>query len=557
MAQSPTPRMVVKPEIILLEDLLAEVREGRLRVPHFQRPFVWRPEQMTQLFDSIENGYPIGSLLIWETVEDLHSRSQVAGIDVPTPPPGSQISYLLDGHQRISTLFGTLVKRPDPPASETEPEWRWRVYRVLGTGDDVGQSGSEPNRYQHWRRSQPPRPNYLPMSAVLRTLDFLAYSRTVAADGRLDSDRLITEAERVAQRIKSCQLAVVRLRGGSLEQAVEVFSRVNSTGQPMTPEQMVSALTYEESSGGSLLSRIELIREGLAEQGYGAITPTTIFRTILAVSGVKDVMRSSWSTLARGLKPGVEDAVNRAETALYRTVAFLKDEVGVPLGRLVPYQHQVMALATFFDLVPDPDPATTNELVRWFWGTSWSGYFAGANTTTVRDTLNRMREFAAGTTRRPWDPSQARALPDRYTLASARIKSFLIWQLVHFTPQLGPDGAAIDSVRILAASDWRAFRPVIHGDEDTSPANRIIFPTPPGVPVRAALRELDPLVREAVLASHGVPPLAYQALLEGDAAGFVRERAKSLVAAEQDFMRSMGIVPPAESDKGDDVDDSD
>ncbi|HEY3868280.1 MAG TPA: DUF262 domain-containing protein [Actinocrinis sp.] len=554
MAQ-PT-RMVVKPEIILLEDLLAEVREGRLRVPHFQRPFVWRPEQMTQLFESIEKGYPIGSLLIWETTEALRSLSRVAGVDVPAPAPGSQVSYLLDGHQRISTLFGTLTKRPESPAPEAE--WLWRVYRVLGTGEDTDAAGgAEPARYQHWRRSQAPRTNYLPMSAVLRTLDFLAYSRTVAADDRADADRLITEAERVAQRIKSCQLAVVRLRGGSLEQAVDVFSRVNSTGQPMTPEQMVSALTYDEASEGSLLSRIELISEGLAEQGYGAVNPTTIFRTILAVSGVQDVMRSSWSTLAQEIKPGLDDDVKRAETALYRTVEFLKDDVGVPLGRLVPYQHQIMTLATFFGLLPQPSPETTNELVRWFWGTSWSGYFAGANTTTVRDTLNQMRDFAHGKVRRPWDQVQARALPQCYTLASARIKSFLIWQFVHFKPQLGSDGSPIDSVRILAASDWRALRQIVHGDEDSSPANRIIFPTPARVSVRAALKDLDPEVRDAVLAGHGIPISAYRALLAGDDAGFVRERAKSLIAAEQEFMRSMGIDPPAESDQGDDLNDSD
>ena len=52
----PTSDISVKPEIELLEDLLSEVANGRLRVPRFQRPFVWRPEQMLDLFDSIERG---------------------------------------------------------------------------------------------------------------------------------------------------------------------------------------------------------------------------------------------------------------------------------------------------------------------------------------------------------------------------------------------------------------------------------------------------------------------------------------------------------------------
>src|SRR5947207_11475866 len=98
--------ITVTPQIMLLEQVLTELANGRLRVPRFQRPFVWRPEQMLTLFDSIERGYPIGSLLVWDTDLDLPTLDRVADIDVPRPAGGGH-SYLLDGHQRFSTLFGT------------------------------------------------------------------------------------------------------------------------------------------------------------------------------------------------------------------------------------------------------------------------------------------------------------------------------------------------------------------------------------------------------------------------------------------------------------------
>jgi Uncharacterized conserved protein len=79
----------IKPEVLLLEQLLEEVRSGRLRIPRFQRPYVWQPHQMLDLFDSIERGYPIGSILIWETSLRLPTLDQVAGIDVPPAPRGS------------------------------------------------------------------------------------------------------------------------------------------------------------------------------------------------------------------------------------------------------------------------------------------------------------------------------------------------------------------------------------------------------------------------------------------------------------------------------------
>ncbi len=53
------------PQIIPIYDLIDRVASGELRIPRFQRPYVWSPEDMIGLFDSIFNGYPIGSLLIW------------------------------------------------------------------------------------------------------------------------------------------------------------------------------------------------------------------------------------------------------------------------------------------------------------------------------------------------------------------------------------------------------------------------------------------------------------------------------------------------------------
>lgn len=40
-----------------------------LFIPAIQRPFVWMPEQIICLFDSLMRGYPIGSLMFWELPE--------------------------------------------------------------------------------------------------------------------------------------------------------------------------------------------------------------------------------------------------------------------------------------------------------------------------------------------------------------------------------------------------------------------------------------------------------------------------------------------------------
>jgi hypothetical protein len=244
---SPPMEMIVNSEAVRLEDALDSINRGTLRVPRFQQPFAWRPEQMLELFDSIERGYPIGSLLVWETNLPLASLGTVGDITVSYPPSGIPVSFVLDGYQRLATLFGTLMRPVTAPRTAEQQSWMWWVYRELG--------GGQPSRllFRHWTRAEPPPAHYLPIRSVLRTLDFLAFVRELqATEGTgSDSDRiveLVDEAERVAQRIKLYRLAVIRLQGGSLEQAAEVFSRLNSPGRAMTVDQMLSALSHHEGT---------------------------------------------------------------------------------------------------------------------------------------------------------------------------------------------------------------------------------------------------------------------------------------------------------------------
>lgn len=531
----------VKPEVLLLEQLLAEVATGRLRVPRFQRPYVWRPDQMLDLYDSVERGYPIGSILVWETPMALPSLDQVAGIDIPPAPEGAT-AYLLDGHQRLSTLFGTLARRPEQ-AGNGSRDRRWWVYRVLGADDQ-----RDP-RFQHWGKGAAPA-NLLPMQAVLRTMDFLAYARQLARDPSTaqDCDALVDEAEQLAQRVKSYKIPVVRLIGGDLEHAVEAFSRVNSGGQQITPYQMVSALAYRAEATETLTDRITAIRESIGDGGFGDIPPEPVFQTILAVAGEDDVQGARWAALAERVSGATLDAaVVQAETALQRAVRFLRYEAGVPLAWLVPYPQQIMLLAVFFHLVPDPDGPQIRALVRWFWGTSWSTVFVGGNAFQIRRTLHQMRAFAAGRGELTLRGLYAQPLPDRFDTDDGRVRAFLLWELSRYGQRRGLDGEVIDPVELLARTGPGAYRRLVTGVPGASNiANRVILPTPSGVALRQALLDVSPKMQAALIGSHAISAAALAYLHAGDGEGFIRERAATLAGQEQEFMQEIGVEPVRE-----------
>ena len=82
----------------LVSNLLSMVQMGEIAIPEIQRPFVWEPDKVTELIDSLYNGFPIGYIITWQSpnVKLKDGNSSV----------GKKI--LIDGQQRI-TSFGRFV----------------------------------------------------------------------------------------------------------------------------------------------------------------------------------------------------------------------------------------------------------------------------------------------------------------------------------------------------------------------------------------------------------------------------------------------------------------
>lgn len=89
-----------------LSTILDQIDMGSIALPEFQRGYVWSREQVRKLMRSLYRKYPVGSLLMWETrTENTQARGdgQLA--------MGS-VKLLLDGQQRITSLYGVIRNRP-------------------------------------------------------------------------------------------------------------------------------------------------------------------------------------------------------------------------------------------------------------------------------------------------------------------------------------------------------------------------------------------------------------------------------------------------------------
>ncbi|MCC3276567.1 DUF262 domain-containing protein [Arthrobacter sp. zg-Y20] len=99
-----------------VEEFLTAIHQRDYLMPAIQREFVWGPDQIIRLFDSLMRGYPVGSFLLWDVKRETaqsytfyefltryHERDNPYAAKA-TVPAGTGTTAVLDGQQRLTSL---------------------------------------------------------------------------------------------------------------------------------------------------------------------------------------------------------------------------------------------------------------------------------------------------------------------------------------------------------------------------------------------------------------------------------------------------------------------
>ena len=547
MTDPPFRTPELRPEIVFVFELMQQLVDGRLRIPQFQRPFVWRPHQMIDLLDSISKQYPIGSLLAWETDEDIVSLDTVGPIHFSVKRSGPA-AYLLDGHQRLSTLAGALVGDANrSPSLSDEEALIWNIY-----------FNAKERSFEHLGIGAMPESFHFPMSKLLDTFEFLQESKRVVDDDPENGRLYVERIQEVARSFQNYKIPIMQIKQTGLNEAVEIFARLNSRGQSMTADQMVSALLYrgDEPKSFNLARAIDDSIALLRSEGFGDIDRTLILRLLLASIG-EDIYRTDWTRLAQTRRENLLDklkvAIPRVNESLQAAVGFFRSEVGVTTARLLPYGMQMTVMAAFFFVEPQPSAQQISLLRRWFWVTSFATWFGGANPSRVNALVRDVMDNVATERDNPGFQtmdlnSPAVPVPRSFDMRSARTRVLLL-VLFSLRPR-DRDGNVIedvdDLVRIYgpAALGYVASR-VDDRELARSPGNRILRDRPDDRgQARNWLLSLPENVRETVWKSHAIPVDSGLELSALDGSAFVEARLHKLAELEHEFMRARQVTSP-------------
>ena len=544
---------MVKSEVTFLFDLIRDVAKNRIRVPRFPRPFVWTRRQMLDLLDSVRRQYPVGTLVFWETDEERPYMDRIGPVQVgPTETRRKNVLFVLDGHQRIATLAGTLLPRTDSPLDEEDSE-RWRVWYNAKIDD-----GRDPSLvpFEHIRTGEKPAPWHYPMSRLMDTIEIIKESERIRADGGQKAEVWIKRTQALARAFQQFQLPVVKILNADLSHAVNISTRLNSSGHQLSRDQLLSALTYREGANSfDLAGEIGETIALLKSRGFTHVTRDFVLRTVLAILE-ENIYETDFPVVGRspqdGLASELPQAVETSRAALEQAVSLLQ-AFGIHNGLMLPYSMQVVVLAAFCSKCPAPTDDQKAFLRRWLWASSYQTWFATANPSQVFHLVEEFRDVVssnpapAALTTMDLD-APAYPFPRSFDMRGARTRT-LLCRLVDLKPRRS-DGHFVDEPwrlvkehgpgalgRICATVDDKALR--------TSPANRLLSPDPTDRrQAKSWLVNLQPDADSDVLESHAIDPSTLELLKDGKHDEFLSARLQRLMELERRFMTDNGIILP-------------
>ena len=534
-------------------ELLDLVQTGTLRIPRFQRGLRWGPLDASRLFDSIYQGFPIGTILLWK------SDAPAGQVEIgPVTVDGSDRSdalWVVDGQQRITALAATLlsVERGTPLSSPLY--FDLANERFVRTHGRVLDEQCLPLRHAH----------ELPV-----VLGWLASS---SAD---DDQR--QAAFRLADRLRNFEVPayIVETAGNDVRPLREIFDRINSFGKRMQRSEVFRALTAGADEGADDLMSLG---DAIAASEFGAVDEGALMKCVLAVRG-SDVLRDFRAETSDPI--ALAQTMTTARRALSTTLEFLRS-IGVPHYDMLPYQHLLVTLMRFFVLHPNPPEWDRVQLRRWFWRAAVSGPLPKMGSTgTLRLALNSIDESSSsGSIIRlleAFPQERKEPVADALHWGRADVRTTLC-ALADLRPR-GPatSGAAVENEldigRLLRTQGRSGIQPVFRADVDGGIAclgNQAFWPlsdneehldesgdeaeprglfagpdtsvsdeddASSGVNGEQAIEPALYLANadEEFLASHCVSAEAAAALRQGDASAFVRARSSDVQQATADFV---------------------
>lgn len=423
---------------------IERILSGSIRIPAFQRGFVWTTDNISFLMDSIYRNYPIGNILLWRTREKLEKERDLGPFSLPKPEKDYPVDYVLDGQQRLTSIFSVFQTTLTAKSSTEAFDIYFDLQAPDGALEDqfvsIFEPGADPSRY-------------FPLRAVFDTARFFEIANTLPTEYK----KKVVELQR---RFQEFQLSLDVIEFENKDEIAIIFERVNRAGIRLDAFQLLSAWTW--SSEFDLNESISELATELEPFGFHELSsdPNLMMKCFAAVVKGDAQLRDVVSLHG----PTVRDRFQEIKRGILGAIDFLKKQLMIESLSLMPYPAMLVPLSAFFATSAlsgvHPTDGQREAIIRWYWRSCLSRrYSSGVGRAHAAD-ISLMNSLKTGSeieilkTVRPID--SAFFVENRFAIGNVNSK-ILINLLSQKQPLSLLSGSKIDLAAVLQKANKNEF----------------------------------------------------------------------------------------------------
>lgn len=352
-----------------IRQVIEKVSNGQVRIPTFQRGFVWEPEMVAYLMDSIYKGYPFGTLLFWRTREALKTEKRIGPFDLIEKEAGLPLDYVLDGQQRITSIFGVFQTELTPIDNASE----FNIYFDFTVNPDAQET-----QFFALEDNQVDVAKHFPLKCLFDPVKYREKTDGLNAG-------IIPIIDELQTKFKEARIPIQFIETEDKAKVAIVFERINRKGVELDTFQLLNAWTWSETF--ELQKYFEELQDELEPFGFkgvgedvdlilrcaaGIISDNASAKSLIELNG--NEVRNRFQEITNGLKGAID---------------FLHSNLKVEKLANLPYNVLLIPLSSFF-AIPGNKQLVYNDdqrkiLIKWFWRASFSKRFSAG----VLRNLNR------------------------------------------------------------------------------------------------------------------------------------------------------------------------
>lgn len=376
------PIRSISTETLTVVEIVHKLKRNHFLIPTFQRDFVWQPADVLSLWDSMYRAFPIGSILCWNTTEQLETHRRIGGFTLEPDPldllDEMEYRYILDGQQRLTSLFISYIAGReivedesfdfglhfDPTASDAPGIDRKEGAFIFA--NDVERRRSELRRKRV-------APELIIRVGDERALDADRMAEYAAMPGYTPEARM--RLNRLYRLLQLYRVPFIFTQGVDLSDVCDIYERINQKGRKLSTTDIVVARTFRSGADGfSLRAMFDGIHAGLSARAihWRQIDQQLLLQMIGMCLRVEHDRSAHGARNPYGFDKGallnltpeiIEPHQERIQRAIISVIEFLVAQ-GIFSAKRLPATYLALPLCAYLYIEPKPDHRAMRQ---WLW----------------------------------------------------------------------------------------------------------------------------------------------------------------------------------------------